>query len=216
MNVSILCTDYEHAVVPLLRQWQVDIRARGHTASLLFDKKDLVGGDVLFLVSCSQIIREMERRKFGAVLVLHASDLPAGRGWSPHIWSILGGASEITVCLLEARDPVDTGAIWLKSSFNLEGHELLPEINEKLFACELELMTRCLEGFHRISPVAQPVGPGSYCRRRSPQDSRLDVSKPIAEQFDLLRVVDNRRFPAFFDHRGKRYRITIEKVTDEY
>jgi sialic acid synthase SpsE len=32
-----------------------------------------------------------------------------------------------------------------------------------------------------------------------------DPSKTIAEQSDLLRVVDNERYPAFFDMRGKRY-----------
>jgi methionyl-tRNA formyltransferase len=41
------------------------------------------------------------------------------------------------------------------------------------------------------------------------------VQKTIAEQFDLLRVVDNLRYPAFFDHRGKRYRLTIKKADDE-
>ena len=49
-------------------------------------------------------------------------------------------------------------------------------------------------------------------KRRTPADSRLDPDKSIAEQFELLRVVDNQRYPAFFDHRGRRYRITIEKV----
>ena len=185
--------------------------SKGHVTSLLYDKTDLQGGDVLFLVSCNQIMRDTERKKYRATLVLHASDLPQGRGWSPHIWSILSGAHQITVSLMEADDPVDSGAIWLKATFSLEGHELLPEINEKLFMTELLLMTQAVEQFETIRPVQQIGDPGVYRPKRLPVDSQLDPYKAIAEQFDLLRVVDSQRHPAFFDYRGKRYLIRIEK-----
>lgn len=212
MNISILCTDQNHPVINDLYYWMDDISSKGHSTSLVFDKEKLPGGDILFLVSCSQMIRDAERQKYKVALVLHASDLPKGRGWSPHVWAILGGENQITVSLLEASEPVDSGAIWLKTGFALEGHELLPEINAKLFAAELLLMTRAVEEFEAIKPIAQAGEPGPYMPKRSPADSRLDPYKTIAEQFDLLRVVDSKRYPAFFDYRGKRYSIQIEKV----
>jgi methionyl-tRNA formyltransferase len=211
MKISILCTDPNHPVVNNLRKWTDDMFVEGHVVSLVFDKRELDGGDILFLVSCSQLIRETDRRKFRATLVLHASDLPRGRGWSPYIWSILEGVNLITVSLLQANDPVDSGAIWLSEKFKLEGHELLSEINEKLFSAELSLMTKAVENFKDIVPIQQSGNPGLYLRKRSPEDSRLDPNKTIAEQFDLLRVVDPQRFPAFIDYRGKRYLIKIEK-----
>lgn len=211
MKISILCTDPSHPVIKSLKAWLEEMSSKGHSATLVFDKANLQGGDILFLVSCSQMIRDVERKKYEVTLVLHASDLPKGRGWSPHIWSILNGSNRITVSLLEADDPVDSGAIWLKTEFRLEGHELLPEINEKLFAAELLLMTQAVDQFEHISPVQQLGDPGAYMPKRSPADSRLDPNKTIAEQFDVLRVVDSQRYPAFFDHRGKRYLIRIEK-----
>ena len=192
-----------------------EISSKGHFPELVFDKANLKGGDILFLVSCSQIIRETEKKEYKATLVLHASNLPEGRGWSPHIWSILSGSKQITVCLLEASEPVDSGTIWLKKIFFLEGHELLPAINEKLFATELSLMTDAVEQFETIKPLQQAGVPGSYLKKRRPIDSQLDPDKTIAEQFDLLRVVDSERFPAFFDYRGKRYIIKIEKDNNE-
>ncbi|OGQ99682.1 MAG: UDP-glucuronic acid dehydrogenase [Deltaproteobacteria bacterium RIFOXYD12_FULL_55_16] len=211
MKISILCTDPGHPVVKSLKGWVADMSSRGHSAALFYDKADLPGGDVLFLVSCSQMIRDPERKKYKAALVLHASDLPKGRGWSPHVWSILHGSDRITVSLLEAVEPVDSGVIWLKTEFRLEGHELLLEINEKLFAAELLLMTQAVEQFGAIIPVQQLGDPGAYLPKRSPADSRLDPHKTIAEQFDLLRVVDSQRYPAFLDYRGKRYLLRIEK-----
>jgi methionyl-tRNA formyltransferase len=215
MKISVLCSDPDHPVLPRLRQWRSEMQALGHDVSLLHDKGDLTGGDLLFLVSCTQIIGHAERRDYGAALVLHASDLPKGRGWSPHVWSILQGADRITVCLLEAKEPVDSGPVWFRTSFTLQGHELLPEINARLFSAELELMTRAVHEFGTVEPLAQSGDPGPYLNKRTTEHSRLDVQKTIAEQFDLLRVVDNLRYPAFFDHRGKRYRLTIKKADDE-
>jgi methionyl-tRNA formyltransferase len=215
MKISILCTVPDHPVVKNLQAWKSDMFLKGYSVSLHYDKAELQGGDVLFLVSCGQIIRDAERKKYKATLVLHASDLPQGRGWSPHIWSILNGANQITVSLLEASEPVDSGAIWLKTKFTLEGHELLPEINAKLFAAELSLMTQAVEQFETIKPIRQVGDPGPYMALRFPTDSQLDPYKPIAEQFNLLRVVDSQRYPAFFDYRGKRYLIKIEKLENE-
>lgn len=215
MNVSILCTDPNHPVVNKLKGWVNNAVSEGHDVQLVFDKSELSGGDLLYLVSCSQIISEVERTSYKSVLVLHASDLPRGRGWSPHIWSILDGKNQVTVSLLEASDPVDSGLIWLKTEFFLEGHELLPEINEKLFDAELLLMSQALDQFDCIIPKPQLGESGPYMKRRTPADSRLDPNKTIADQFNLLRVVDSTRYPAFFEYQGQQYLVKIEKMKNE-
>ncbi len=215
MKISILCSDPEHPVYPFLERWCQQMISTGNQAELAQRSLELTSGDLLFLVSCSELITSEIRANYSASLVLHASDLPQGRGWSPYIWSILEGQTTITVSLLEAQDPVDSGDIWLKTQFHLTGHELLEEIHEKLFEAEIKLMSQAVEQWQQINPTAQPDTDVSYYPKRSPEDSRLDVNKTIAEQFDLLRVVDNQRFPAFFEHRGQRYRLKIEKAKDE-
>ncbi|WP_247779938.1 formyltransferase family protein [Bradyrhizobium sp. 170] len=186
--------------------------AANHSVELVRQKGELTGGDVLFLISCHEIISPGDRQKYGATLVIHASDLPEGRGWSPHIWQILEGKNRIVVSLIEAQDPVDTGAIWAQRHLVLEGHELCEEINEALFAIELELMDHALKVIGSGQATAQDDRPPSYYRRRTPEDSRLDPARSIVEQFDLLRVADPQRFPAFFDLRGHRYFVRIEKA----
>lgn len=188
-----------------------------HDVELVQKKAELSGGDILFLISCHEIISAQDRARYGVSLVIHASDLPLGRGWSPHIWQILEGRNDIVVTLLEAEDQVDTGAIWAQRHMVLEGHELYDEINTKLFAIEMELMSEAVAVGGRKAPVRQDGRTPTYYRRRGPEDSRLDPNRSIAEQFELLRVVDPQRFPAFFDFRGHRYAVRIEKVeaTDE-
>jgi methionyl-tRNA formyltransferase len=61
-----------------------------------------------------------------------------------------------------------------------------------------------------VQSATQQTGESTYYSRRIPSDSRLDPEKTITEQFNLLRVVDNERYPAFFELYGRRYLLTIE------
>jgi methionyl-tRNA formyltransferase len=67
-----------------------------------------------------------------------------------------------------------------------------------------------VEGFWTLSSRAQKGQPSFY-RRRSPRDSELDSKLSLKDQFNLLRVVDNEKYPAFFYHKGKKFIIKIEK-----
>ena len=158
----------------------------------------------------------MDRAPYGACLVLHASDLPSGRGWSPHIWELAAGATHITLSLLEAGDKVDTGRVWKKVRISVPPTALWDEINHLLFKAEVELMDFALLNFGRIQPQEQStdVEP-SYFRLRTPQDSRIDPHQNLADQFDLIRVCDPHRFPAFFEFRGQRFALKLEKLNDE-
>jgi methionyl-tRNA formyltransferase len=194
------------------------IETRADQASkveLVHDLSNANGGDFLFLVSCSQILRHQIRRLYRVCLVLHASDLPKGRGWSPYIWAIVDGASSITISLIEAAAAVDTGDVWLKSDFVLEGHELLPEIHDRLFREEIALIERAIADASGILPRPQVGATGDYLRKRTPEDSRLDPLRTIAEQFDQMRVADPERYPSFFEFRGHRYRLRLEKLPQE-
>jgi methionyl-tRNA formyltransferase len=209
MKISILCSDERHPIQPRLREW-CKCRGDEHQIELVGRSPELSGGDILFLVSCHEIIGASVRDRYAATLAIHASDLPDGRGWSPHIWSILAGARQLTVALFQVDDGVDTGPIWRKQRIDLEGHELFDEINDKLFSSELALMDFAIANLATIEPMPQPTG-GVRHRRRVPEDSRIDPNRSIAEQFNLLRVADPERYPAFFDLAGRCYEIIVRK-----
>lgn len=214
MKVTVLMSDACHPVVPVIEDWAGEMGACGFDVTTLYDKAQLSGGDILFLISFGEILEKRFRDKFGSTMVVHASDLPAGKGWSPHIWQIIEGASNIVVSLIEAEDYVDSGRVVAKTEFDLRGDELIEEINQRLFTAETALMTFALKNYKDLEPVPQPDRPSSSYPRRSPEDSRLDPDKTILEQFNLLRIVDNERYPAFFEVAGCKYRLKIEKVRD--
>lgn len=210
MKITILTSSKDHPVYSKLEAWACQY-SKDHDVDLVLSPQNAIGGDMMFLISCSDIVDEDVRKRYKDTLIVHASDLPHGRGWSPHIWAILEGADEITVSLLEAENKVDTGRIWLQDKIKLEGHELYDEINELLFASTLKLMSAAIDDHQNIHPSEQSENGVSYYPKRSPHDSSLDITAPIIDQFDLLRVVDPNRFPAFFEHKGHRYVLRIEK-----
>lgn len=117
--------------------------------------------------------------------------------------------------MLDAEDSVDTGAIWAKRTFEVPDHALHDEIHERLFETELALMNDALLMVERgKTPTPQPadISP-SYYPKRSPADSEISPAQPLSELFNIIRVMDPHRYPAFFQLHGHTYTIEIKKVS---
>jgi len=215
MKVSIICSSTDHPVNTMLYDWIARHQVT-HDITLARSTDELTYGDILFLISCTEIITAVDRAKFSNTLLIHASDLPKGRGWSPHIWEILNGAEEVTVSLLEAEDRVDSGAIWKQLRVTIPKHALHNEINEILFRVESDLMDFAVKEFPFAHPQAQDtlVEP-SYFSRRTPADSEINPEQTLVSQFNLIRVCDPLRFPANFSLYGHCYKITLEKIEND-
>lgn len=185
----------------------------GHEVKLVTKSKEVSHGDVLFLLSCFEIIGKevMERNRHN--IVVHESDLPHGRGWSPASWQILEGKNEIPITLFEARERVDSGAYYIKDRLQLSGNELLHEWHNKLGCKTVEMCIHYINHIDTLKGIEQE-GESSYYSRRTPQDSQLDIGKTIEEQFNLLRIVDNEKYPAFFIIKGQRYELRIKKADE--
>ena len=72
-------------------------------------------------------------------------------------------------------------------------------------------MNFAIENYNTVEPKKQPNFGGVYWSKRSPKDSLIDINKTLADQFDLIRVCDSKRFPAYFYKEGVKFNIVIEK-----
>ncbi|MBH0078181.1 formyltransferase family protein [Pseudoalteromonas sp. NZS11] len=211
LRVTLICSDKNHPVFKCLEMWK-EVNSKKYTIDLFTSINEVSArGDILFLVSCTEIVKTRHRELFDHTLVLHASDLPKNRGWSPHIWAVINGESKIVLSLLEAEDKVDTGRIWKKIDIQLDGTELYDEINKKLFDAELLLLSWACENINSVKPQAQDEIASNYLRKRTPEDSELNINQSLKEQFNQLRVCDPERFPAYFYINGCKYKIKVEK-----
>lgn len=172
---------------------------------------DIPQGDIAFYLGCIKIAPPHVLARNRRNLIVHGSDLPKGRGFSPLTWLTLQGETVIPMCLLDAVEGADEGPVVYRDSVSFEGHELIDEMRFVLGRKTVDLCTRFLADKSEPAGVPQQGEP-SYFGRRRPADSMLDPNRTIADQFNLLRTVDNANYPAFFDHRGHRYRLKIEKI----
>jgi methionyl-tRNA formyltransferase len=212
MKITILCSSSNHPVNSYLKKWIRNMDPK-HDIDLVRTKHDLSKGDLLLLISSEEIINSEYRNRYIKSLVIHASDLPKGRGWSPHIWQTLEGETKITVSLLEADEVVDSGDIWKKLIVNVPKTALWDEINHIIFEAETALMDFAVQEFNTVTPQPQSdTALPTYYRRRTPEDSQLNPNVSIRDQFDLIRVCDPDRFPAYFDLHGEQYTIRLEKI----
>jgi methionyl-tRNA formyltransferase len=186
------------------------LRALDCEAELYARVDDVPSADIAVYLSCERIIPAAQRARFKHNLVVHASDLPRGRGWSPLTWRILEGATHLTVTLFEAADAVDAGPIYFQREIRFEGHELVDELRALLEDATRELVLEFARAWPNVSARPQEGEPTFYPRRR-PIDSKLDPDRSLAESFNQLRVVDNDRYPAFFEYRGHVYELRITK-----
>lgn len=185
-------------------------RKSGHEIFWAHSVNELPAADFCFCLSFSRILAKNIRKLFIHTLVIHASNLPSGKGWSPLTWQIIEGKNRIPVTLFEADDSLDSGPIYSQRIVDFEGYELIDDLRKKLACATHELCVWFVSKYPNSAQQAKmQQGSESFYHRRLPQDSRLDVNKTIAEQFNLLRVVDNKSYPAFFEWKGRRYVLTI-------
>ncbi len=190
------------------------IRHHGDHCDVRRSPREMVPGDIAFLLGCTRLIDAPTRALNRRNLVVHESDLPAGRGFAPMTWQVLEGARTIPVCLLEAVDPADAGDIFLRHEIHLSGRELCDELRVLQGQATVDICLAYLQSASEPLPCPQQGIP-SHWPRRQPDDSQLDVNRTIAGQFDLLRVCDNERYPAWFEFRGQRYEIRIQAAAEE-
>lgn len=212
-NVAVV-VDNDSWVLPHALRLVDEVNRNGDHAYLVRRHEDIRNGQIAFYLGCMRIVPTEVLIRNHWNLVVHASDLPLGRGFSPMTWLLLEGKNDIPVCLLEAAPEVDAGPVIFRDRIKLKGNELINEIREELGACHVRLCRRFLDAAEPPQGVTQQGDPSFYPRRR-PADSRLNPAESIQSQFNLLRVVDNSRYPAYFDYRGRRYKLLIESMDSE-
>jgi len=207
LKISILVDNPDSWIIPFAENIQKRL-AKQHDANLYFNTRDIPEGNILFLLGCTSIVSHEILKKNTHNLVIHESDLPKGRGWSPVSWQVLEGKNRIPVIMFEATEEPDAGPVYLKTYIELDGTELLPEIRQKQGLKTAELVYEFVDNWTNIKGTLQ-VGEPTYYSIRTKEDDALDINKSIIENFNHLRIVDNERYPAWFEYRGRKYKIKI-------
>ena len=143
-------------------------------------------------------------------IVVHGSDLPKGRGMSPISWQILIGQNKIVFTIFEANKNYDDGFYYFKKIINFKKTDLYNEIRHKQMWATIELLKKFFTNIKKLKKKKQ-LGKSTFYSLRKKSHSKLNIRKSILSQMNLLRIVDNEKYPAFFYFKKKKYVIKIFK-----
>jgi UDP-2,4-diacetamido-2,4,6-trideoxy-beta-L-altropyranose hydrolase len=188
--------------------------AAGHRVLWAHDMGALQAADFCFILSFSKIVPASVRARYRHNLVVHESDLPQGKGWSPLTWQILEGKNKIPVTLIEAEDSVDSGVIYAQEWIEFEGHELIDELRKGQAKMTIKVCDHFVENFPFLLSTARiQTGQECFYPRRGPNDSFIDPEKSISSLFANLRVADYEHYPSYFSKYNQTFKICLEKYT---
>ena len=173
--------------------------------------------DVILCVGYYRIIRKknFDKPKHGT-FVLHGSDLPLGRGWAPINWALANQDSHLYVTSFQVDEGCDTGLYFMKTKRPLEDIDTLGSAFVKVEEMCVEHLRGIVVALASGEKMAlhEQVGEPTWNERRRPEDSELDLKKPLKELWPLIRACNNDDYPAFFKLDGKRVNLRYE-VVDE-
>ena len=206
MKIAILTTPNQW-FIPYAKKLQKDIIE----SELFLDHKEINSNfDILFILSYHNIIPQEFLDKNKHNIVIHASALPKGKGWAPLFWQVLEGKKKIPFSMFEASNGVDNGNIYMQKTLKLTGYELNEELREKQANHTIDMCLEFINNYDKYKIPTPQSGDETFYKKRTSQDSKLDIDKTIKEQFNLLRIVNNDEYPAFFEIDGHRYILKIE------
>ena len=165
--------------------------------------------ELVFILNYTKILKIKNLTK-SLNLVVHSSKLPKDKGFAPMQNQILRGNNTIHFTLFEATEKVDSGDVFFRSKVKVKGHELNEELRKIQALKTLELINRFLKKYPNVKKSKQK-GMSSFNNRRKKVDSRIDINKSIKQQFNLLRICDNDKYPAYFKYKKKIFIIKIFK-----
>jgi methionyl-tRNA formyltransferase len=139
---------------------------------------------------------------------LHFSLLPRWRGAAPVERAILAGDAETGVCLMDVEEGLDTGGVHACVATPIGDDETASELRARLVALGSELLVdRLAAGLGVASPQE---GEPSYAAKITPDDLRLDWSRPAVELHRVVRVGG-----AWTTFRGARVKVHAARVEQD-
>ena len=193
-----------------LNKYYKTLDKKKYFKKISFNSRSFNNFDILFIINYTKIINNSVLKKIKLPIVIHASDLPKGKGFSPLMWQVLENKKKIKVSMIKAVKKVDSGPIIFKKQIKLNGTELYDELRLKLSKVIVDLMKKLLIVYPNLKLKSQK-GNSTFYKKRQPKDSNLNINKSLKSQFNLLRTCDNRNWPAFFSYKNRKYVLKIYK-----
>lgn len=147
--------------------------------------------DLLVVAAYGQILPQsiLDLASSGCLNV-HTSILPKYRGAAPIQWALLNGDPETGVTIMKMDAGLDTGAMVAVQKTPITPDDNAQTLHDKLAEIGAKLLVEIIPDYvaGRITPVPQPADGGSYARKISKEDGRIDWAQPASSLWNRIRA----------------------------
>ena len=208
IKVAYLLDNSNDWIKKYIKKFKYLKKSKKYNSKIFTNYRKIKNYDIVFVISYTKILKSSFLKKNKLTLVVHASNLPKGKGFSPIQWQILEKKNEINFCLLRAATKVDSGEIYEKDFISLDGTELYDKIRYFQAIATMKIIYRFLKKYPNVISIQQN-GKSTFYRRRTKKDSILNINLPIKKLFNQMRIANNEKWPSFFIYKKKKYIIKI-------
>ena len=123
-------------------------------------------------------------------LNVHTSLLPKYRGAAPIQWAILAGETETGVTLMKMDAGLDTGDMLKQQRTPILPADNAQTLHDRLAILGAELLIQTIPEWvaGKMVPVKQPAEGGTYARKITKKDGRLDWGQPAQVLWNRVRA----------------------------
>lgn len=142
-------------------------------------------------------------------LNLHDSLLPKFTGFSPVLWALISGESEVGLTVHRMDDGLDTGDILTQHSLPIGPTDTGTELVMRAMDLIPDALAEALSALESGSAVWRPQEKAerTYCHKRSERDSLIDWSWPAEDLARFVRALSDPYPRAFTFYRGERIEV---------
>lgn len=147
---------------------------------------------------------------------LHASLLPKYRGAAPIQWVLINGEKETGVTTFFLEDKVDTGNIILQEKIAVDEGDDFGSLHDKLMNLGADVVLKTVEliASGDFQLIKQDDSAATPAPKITKDICRIDWSKSALQIHNLVRGLSPQPC-AFFDYKGKIYKIFKTKIVDD-
>lgn len=156
--------------------------------------------DYLFVIGWSQLLcNSYFSIVKKAIIGMHPTLLPIGRGRAPIPWTIINGLNKSGVTAFEIKSDADTGDIYGAYEFDVSPTENATTLYDKARGAHVILMREILQKIERGQLVGreQNESQATYWPARRPEDGEIKQNMNM-EQIDKLVRGSTRPYPGAF------------------